>query len=90
MTLRIDRMSFEIAEEQTLRQCVQRLLDADLILAGDSEALLGCVTERTPALQLERERLIRLLETLVSDGGLTAATVIPVLAAVRGEIGTAG
>jgi hypothetical protein len=85
-------MTLGNADDPELRRWVQRLVDADLIVAGDGEALLSWITPTSPVPQPERERLLRLLETLVAEGDLSAMDAAPMLSAVCGvlEAGRAG
>ena len=78
-----------------LQRHVRRLLDADLILIGDSDALteaLAGVGQGTSAgnEQLRArylEQFIQTLETLVASGDLVAAEALPALSEARRALG---
>lgn len=96
-TSRVELLATDASGNRLLSDpLVCRLMDADLILAADGEALNTALVgawgaaaghnEQSRALHLEQ--FIRTLEVLVANGDLVAAEVLPALTEAQRAFGT--
>jgi hypothetical protein len=81
MAYRTKQMPLEIADGTDLRRCVERWVDADLLLVGDGEALLDAASDR-PGAPTQLEYLRWVIEGLVAEGALSAAEAAPALCVI--------